>query len=87
MRAPPACSAKRGASVSGEGRPAYVVSSRVELGGNAGSAIAVSKAAVELVEGGDERLGHEPAAVRAEVAGGVGEDGNVGLNRHRVSLM
>jgi hypothetical protein len=67
------------------GKPAGVVQPRRaadvvgeelgELGLERGVAAGVAVGGVELVEGGHERLGDEPAAVRAEPAADVGDLG------------
>ena len=60
--------AKRSASVSGVGRPAYVVSRSCELRAERVVGERLAPAALELVERRDQRLGDVAAAVVAEVA-------------------
>ena len=69
MRAPPARSVSRLASVIGVGRPGVAGEQAVELGDERRIAPGRGVLGVQLVEGLDQRLGDEPAAVGPEVAG------------------
>ena len=85
MRAPPACSAKRGTSVMMR-RAAGVGGVQVgELGLEGGVGLGDFVGGSELVDRGDERLGHEPPAelaeVRSEFVAQVRHDGRPGILR------
>ena len=67
IRQSPARAANRGTSVTRVGRPAYPVSRAVELGLELRVGLGRSVFAGQFVQRGHQRLGREPAAVRAEV--------------------
>ena len=70
MRAPPACSAKRGTSVMIDGRPGVAAVQLGELGLERGIGLGGLVRGGELVDRGDERLGHEAPAELAEEGSG-----------------